>query len=245
MDAIERLIAAVQASGLKRLRVATDAGMPATKLSKILNRKQVPTVLEFIAIARAIGADPALLLTDGDIVIEVDQVRTAYAAVSRAQEILSNWLPPAMTMTMAAVVPLVKPSRDRSATPVRAAADPNAELIAELETERVLIPRTAWNRGARIIAKVVGDSMDGGIDPLRDDELAYLKPTRSPRTANGRVVLVRREDGLFLKRFEISGHTIRLTSTNERYERIEFDASAENVEIFGYLVDHSPIAAAP
>ena len=242
MDAIERLIAAVQASGLKRLRVATDAGMPATKLSKILNRKQIPTVLEFIAIARAIGADPALLLTDGDIVVEVDQVRTAHAAVLRAQEILSNWLPPAAA---APVVSLVKPSRDRSVSPVPAAADPNAELIAELETERVLIPRTAWNRGARIIAKVVGDSMDGGLDPLRNGELAYLKPTRSPRTANGRTVLLRRDDALFLKRFEISGHTIRLTSTNERYETIELDARAENVQIFGYLVDHSPIAVAP
>lgn len=242
MDAIERLIAAVQASGLKRLRVATDAGMPATKLSKILNRKQIPTVLEFIAIARAIGADPALLLTDGDIVVEVDQVRTAHAAVLRAQEILSNWLPPA---AMAPVVSLVKPSRDRSMAPVRAAADPNAELIAELETERVLIPRTAWNRGARIIAKVVGDSMDGGIDPLRNGELTYLKPTRSPRTANGRTVLLRRDDALFLKRFEISGHTIRLTSTNERYEMIELDARAENVQIFGYLVDHSPVGVAP
>ncbi|HJQ40514.1 MAG TPA: S24 family peptidase [Thermoanaerobaculia bacterium] len=238
MDAIERLIAAVQASGLKRLRVATDAGMPATKLSKILNRKQIPTVLEFIAIARAIGADPALLLTDGDIVVEVDQVRTAHAAVLRAQEILSSWLPPA---AMAPVVSLVKPARDRSASPVRAAADPNAELIAELETERVLIPRTAWNRGARIIAKVVGDSMDGGNDPLRNGELAYLKPTRSPRTANGRVVLLRRDDALFLKRFAISGHTIRLTSTNERYETIELDARAENVQLFGYLVDHSPV----
>ena len=241
MDAIERLIFAVQASGLKRLRVASDAGMPPTKLSKILNRKQIPTVLEFIAIARAIGSDPALLLTDGDVVVEVDKVRTAHAAVSRAHEILSNWLP---VSPMAPVVPLFKPSRDRSLVPVRAAAGPNAEWIAELETERVLIPRTAWNRGARIIAKVVGDSMDGGIDPLRNGEVAYLKPTRSSRTANGRVVLVRRDDGLFLKRFEISGHTIRLTSANEHYERIEIDARAETVEIYGYLVDHSPTTAA-
>src|SRR5204863_5623372 len=242
MDAIERLIAAVQASGLTRLRVATDADMPPTKLSKILNRRQVPSVLEFIAIARAIGSDPALLLTDGDVVIEVDKVRVAHAAVSQAREILGSWLPAA---PIAPVVPLVKPSRDRSVVPIRAAADPNAELIAELETERVLIPRTAWNRGARIIAKVVGDSMDGGSDPIKDGELAFLKPTRSPRTANGRVALLRRDDGLFLKKFEISGHVIRLTSTNERHESVEIDARASDVQIYGYLVGHSPIGVAP
>jgi len=242
MDAIERLIAAVQASGLKRLRVATDAGMRQTKLSKILNRKQVPTVLEFIAIARAIGADPALLLTDGDLVIEVEKVRVAHAAVSQAREILSGWLP---APAIAEVVPLVKPQRDRSTTPVGAAANPNAEMIAELETERVLIPRKAWNRGARIIARVVGDSMDGGADPLKDGELAYLKPTRSPRTANGLVVLLRRGDALFLKRFEIGGYNVRLISANEAYEAIELDAREEDLQIYGYLVDHSPIGVAP
>jgi SOS-response transcriptional repressor LexA len=250
MDAIERLIAAVQASGLKRLRIATDAGMPQTKLSKILNRRQVPTVLEFIAIARAIGSDPALLLTDGDLVIEVEKVRVAHAAVSQAREILDGWLPAqtlasAMAPAMAQVVPLHKPHRDRSAIPIAAAANPNAELIVELETERILVPRKAWNRGARIIARVVGDSMDGGADPLKDGELAYLNPTRSPRTANGLVALIRRGDALFLKKFEISGYAARLVSTNGEYGPIEVDVRAEDLQIHGYLVDHSPIGAVP
>lgn len=238
MDAIERLIVAVQASGLKRLRVATDAGMTQTKLSKILNRKQVPSVLEFIAIAQAIGSDPALLLTEGDLVIELEKVRVAHAAVSQAREILSAWLP---VSYIAPVVPLAKPPRDRSAAPVRAAADPNAELIVELETERVLIPRTAWNRGARIIARVVGDSMDGGDDPLKPGELAFLKPTRSPRTANGLVALLRRGESLYLKTFEISGYAVRLISTNDAYDTIELDVRAEDLQIYGYLVDHSAI----
>lgn len=246
MDAIERLIAAVQASGLKRLRIATDAGMPQTKLSKILNRRQVPTVLEFIAIARAIGSDPALLLTDGDVVIEVEKVRVAHAAVSQAREILGGWLPAQeIGPAVAPVIPMHKPHRERSAVPVAAAANPNAELIVELETERILVPRKAWNRGARIIARVVGDSMDGGADPLKDGELAYLKPTRSPRTANGLVALIRRGDALFLKKFEISGYTVRLVSTNAEYDAIEVDVRAEDLQIHGYLVDHSPIGAVP
>jgi hypothetical protein len=67
----------------------------------------------------------------------------------------------------------------RFATPVHAAANPNAELLVELEEPRKQIPRRAWNQGARIIARAVGDSMHGGDDPIRDGALVYLKPTRS------------------------------------------------------------------
>jgi phage repressor protein C with HTH and peptisase S24 domain len=123
--------------------------------------------------------------------------------------------------------------------PVRAAANPNAELIAEFEPERRRIPRRAWNRGARIIARAIGDSMDGGRDPIRNGELAYLKQTRSPRTANNHIALVRRGEGLYLKIFETSGHTIRLVSTNGE-KAIELDARGEDLQIYGYVVDHGP-----
>jgi SOS-response transcriptional repressor LexA len=113
---------------------------------------------------------------------------------------------------------------------VRAAANPNAELVVELESERKRIPRRAWSRG---------NSMDGGPDPMRDGELAYLKPTRSPRTARNRITLVRRDDALFLKRFEISGRIIHLVSANPASETLVIDAfEAENLQIYGIVVDH-------
>ena len=63
--------------------------------------------------------------------------------------------------------------------------------------------------------------------------------TRDPRKANGHIALVRRDDGLYLKRFEMSGQTIRLVSANhERYATIEIDAHGENLQIYGYVVDH-------
>ena len=238
MDAIDRLIVAVKNSGIKQNHIARLAGLPATKLNKIVNRRQMPTVPEFIDIARAIDLDPARLFTDGELVIELDGLRAAHAAAQRATEILAGWLP---EPAMAGAAPLIAiPKRSgvpRSVAPVLAAANPNAELLVERERERREIPRTAWNRGARIIARAVGDSMDGGDDPIRDGELVYLKPTRSAGAAADRVTLVRRDDGLYLKKFEKSGHTVRLVSTGGQ-PPVVLDARAENLQIYGYVVDH-------
>lgn len=224
MDAIDRLIEAVKASGLKQIYIAREAGISPSKLSKVLKRHQSLEVEEFIAIARAIGVDPGRLFTDRDLVVELEELRQAYAEAQRVHE------------RLAALLPEARVKRDR-VLPVQAAANPNAELIAERETTPQRIPRRAWNRGARIIARAIGDSMDGGRDPMRDGELVYLKPTRSPRTANGHVTLVRRNEGLFLKLFEISGHTIRLVSANGS-PTITIDARGEDVQIYGIAVDH-------
>jgi transcriptional regulator with XRE-family HTH domain len=238
MDAIDRLIDAVKNSGIKQNHIARLAGLSATKLNKIVNRHQIPTVPEFIAIARAIHLDPARLFTDGELVIELDALRAAHAAVQRATEILAGWLPEPGVPRPAPPMALPKRSElSRSVAPVRAAANPNAEFLVEFEQERRQISRRAWNRGARIIARAVGDSMDGGSDPIRNGELVYLKPTRSPRTATDRVALVRRDDGLYLKKFEKSGHTIRLVSMSGQ-PPIVLDARAENMQIYGYVVDH-------
>jgi phage repressor protein C with HTH and peptisase S24 domain len=237
MDAIDRLIEAVKSSGIKQNHIARLAGMPATKLNKIVKRHQIPTVPEFIAIARAIHLDPARLFTEGELVIELESLRSAHAAAQRATEILAGWLPAMEVATP--MIPMGLPKRtesSRSVAPVRAAANPNAELLVEVEQERRQITRRAWNRGARIIARAVGDSMDGGLDPIRNGELVYLKPTRSPRTANGQVALVRRDDGLYLKKFEKSGYAIRLVSANG--DPIVLDARAENMQIYGFVVDH-------
>ena len=241
-EAIERLIAAVETSGYKRVRIAADARMSPAKLSKILTRKQVPTVPDFIDIARAMRLDPARLFTDHELIVELESVRAAHAASREVQamserltELLANLLPEPQASRVP-VTALRKPVPSREATPVRAAANPNAELVIELETTRKRIPRSAWNRGARMIARAVGDSMDGGIDPIRNDELVYLKPTRSARNAVNRIVLLRREDGLYLKKFEMSGRTIRLVSENG--DPIELDVQAESLQIYGYVVGH-------
>lgn len=236
-DPIDRLIAAVEKSGLRQTHIARVAHLHRTKLNKILKRNQVPTVPEFIDISRAINLDPALLFTEGDLVVELTALREAHAAAQRATEILARWLPEQAVQH--AGTPRVQPKRSASRfrTPVGAAADPNAELVVELEEEQKEIPTRAWNQGARIIARAIGDSMDGGDDPIGDGALVYLKPTRNPATAKNKIALVRRDDGLFLKRFESDGPTIRLVSANGA-PAIEIDARGENMQIYGYVVDH-------
>jgi transcriptional regulator with XRE-family HTH domain len=236
-DPIDRLIAAVKKSGLKQAHIAQLAHLNRTKLNKILKRNQVPTVPEFIDISRAIKLDPALLFTEGDLVIELTALREAHAAARRATEVLARWLPEEAVPHAEPPRALAKRPAPRFRTPVGAAADPNAELVVELEEEQQDIPPRAWNQGARIIARAVGDSMDGGDDPIRDGALVYLKPTRNPATAKNKIALVRRDDGLFLKRFEIDGSTIRLVSANGA-PAIELDARGENMQIYGYVVDH-------
>ncbi len=241
MEVIDRLVAAVAASGMKQNHIARVSGLGKTKVNKILNRKQVPTITDFIAIAKAVNVDPARLFTDGELVIELEDLRQAHAASQRVQKILEGWLPgvPSAAEPTPEPIPLLaKAPRRQDARPVRAAANPNAEMVLEFETERKMIPRRSWNRGARIIARAEGDSMDGGPDPIKDGELVYLKPTRSPRTANNQVVLCRVDDGLYLKKFEKSGKAIRLVSTNDLHI-MELDARTVNLEIYGILVDHA------
>ena len=236
-DPIDRLIAAVEQSGLKQTHIARLAHLHRTKLNKILKRNQVPTVPEFIDISRAIKLDPALLFTEGDLVIELAALREAHAAAQRAMQVLARWLPEQAVPHAESLPALPKQSASRFRTPVGAAADPNAELVVELEEEQKEIPPRAWNRGARIVARAIGGSMDGGDDPIRDSALVYLKPTRNPATAKNKIALVRRDDGLFLKRFENEGPMIRLVSANGA-PSIEIDARGENMQIYGYVVDH-------
>lgn len=234
---MDRLIAAIDRSGRKHNWIATAAGMTPGKFSKIYRRRQAPTIFDYIAIVRAIGVDPAVLFTDGELAVSLKHVREALAGVEQAAGILRGWVPEASAST---VVPLRKPARPHTGPVVDAAANSNAELVVEYEAERKTIPRAEWNRGARIVARVRGDSMDGGADRIRDGELAYLKPTRSPRNANHRVALVRRGDAHYLKLFEMSGHTIRLVSANREHADIVIDARAEKdtTQVYGYVVGH-------
>lgn len=246
MDVVDRLIAAIDASGMKHTRIWPDAGLTKSKFSKIYNRKQVPTAVEYFNILRAIGRDPSRILTEGELVIDLERLRAALqaalevrAASTRLTGLLEELLP--KTVDAAPTSTLAKAPSARSFAPVPAAADPNAELVVEMESERKDIPRRAWSLGARIIARVVGDSMDGGPDPIRNGELAYVKPTRSPRTANNHIALVRHENALFLKRSEISSRIIRLVSANPDSRTVIIKAAeAENLQIYGIVVHHGP-----
>jgi SOS-response transcriptional repressor LexA/DNA-binding phage protein len=236
VEAIERLRAAVKASGMKQAHVAAEAGMKASKLSKILRGKQVPTIIDFIAIARAIKHDPATFFSDGELVVAIEHLRTIRAAAESIGSIAGSYVPDAgAALQQSGIVSQPKRTRRRRAQPLRVAANSNVELFPEVEKKRVTIPREFWNRGARRTARAIGDSMsgDGGIE---DGELVYLLPTRDSRKAKGQIIVCTIGDAAYLKKLEIIGRRVRLLSINSSsYGPIEVDRS-EDLRVIGIVI---------
>jgi SOS-response transcriptional repressor LexA len=74
-----------------------------------------------------------------------------------------------------------------------------------------------------------------GAGGIEDGELAYLKPTRDSRKANGHVVVCTVGDAAFLKKLAIRGRTVRLLSLNQEYEAIDIDRP-EDFRVIGIVI---------
>jgi SOS-response transcriptional repressor LexA len=233
-EVIERLLAVVKESGLRRKKVAHDAGMRPGKLSKILNGHQAPTVSDFIAIARAVGRDPAHLLSEKDVVVGLDTLRAAHTAVQMVEQSLRAMIPQAPRGRFAGAPLLPKPKRHAAGAPIRAAANSNAELLAEVEEKKVAIPREAQNRGAKRVARAIGNSMEGP-NGIRDGQLVFFRPTRSRRTATGQVVVCSVGEAVYIKRLEGTGRSATLHSINPDHGPVEV-ADANDIRIHGVVV---------
>lgn len=238
MEAIERLRAAVKASGMKQTYIASQAGMTSSKLNKILNGRQVPTVPDFIAIAHAIKRDPAVFFSDGELVVELEHLRTVRASAQTIDAILGAYLPDttASTLQRSTIVAQPKRAPSRRAQPLRAAASSNVELFPEVEKKRVTIPRDAWNRGAHRTARAIGDSMSGP-DGIEDGELVYLRTTRDSRKANGHIIVCSVGEAVYLKKLEIIGRSVRLLSINSEHDPIRVERP-EDLRVIGIMVGH-------
>ena len=234
MGAVNQLCDAVRASGKKQVIVADDAGIKPSKLSKILRGHQEPTVDEFIAIARAIGKDPALFLSDGDVVVSLQALREAQTAATTTRDLLA-----ALTsggMSQSRIVPLAKPEPRRDVRPIQAAASANVEFEGAVEEKRKRIPRRAWARKARRIVRAIGDSMEGP-GGIANGELAYMKLTRNVKAAVGKIVVIRVNDALYLKTLETIGQKVRLVSINREHPTIEADGRSDSIQLYGVIVD--------
>jgi SOS-response transcriptional repressor LexA len=239
MEAMDRLRAAVKAKGMKQTIIAAKAGMTSSRLNKILKGHQVATVNDFIGIARAIGRDPATFLSDGDLIVAVEHLRKVRASAEAIGTILADYLPDDASAPTArsGIVSIPKRAPTRKAQPLRVAASSNVELFPEVEKTRVTIPRDPWNRGARRIARAIGDSMSG-VDGIDDGELVYLLPTRDSRKANGHIIVCTVGDAAYLKKLEIIGRRVRLLSINSSsYGPLDVDRP-EDLRVIGIVVGH-------
>jgi SOS-response transcriptional repressor LexA len=236
MEAIDRLRAAVKASGMKQTVIAAKAGMTSSKLNKILKGHQVATVNDFIAIARAIKRDPATFFSDGELVVAVEHLRNVRTAADTIGTILADYLPDDVgaPLPRSGIVSIPKRAPVRKAQPLRVAASSNVELFPEVEKKRVTIPRDSWNRGARRIARAIGDSMSG-VDGIDDGDLVYLQPTRDSRKANGHIIVCTVGDAAYLKKLEIIGRRVRLLSINPSHDPLDVD-QPEDLRVIGIVV---------
>lgn len=234
MDPVQQLREDVKALGIKQTVIAHITGMDKSKVSKILGGHQKPDVEEFAAIARAIGRDPGLYLSDGDVVVNLKELREAQELATRTRDVLANLMSAGTSPSQ--IVPFKKPAPRREVRPIQAAASGNVEFYGEIEEKRKTIPRRAWDRKAKRIVRAIGNSMEGP-GGIANNELAYMKPTRSKRAAIGHIVVIRVGDALYLKRLEISGRIVRLVSINPDHQPIEVDGPSSDIELYGIIVD--------
>jgi len=197
MDVIERLHAAVKASGLSKKEVANRANMTTYQLSRLLNgRLKRPSLHAIEAVLRAIGKR-----------MEDLYAGTASNDIRHALRVVTEFVdthetrPPSTPEAAADVRPIrPKKRKSRTVTAYDAAANPNAILMDLRETRRKRIPDDLWNRGARRGVRVVGDSMtDAGI---HDGDVVFFAPEVDRRRARGKIVVIRVNNAVFLKYYQ-------------------------------------------
>jgi SOS-response transcriptional repressor LexA len=218
MDVIDRLNAAVKASGKARKTIAHDAGMSASKLTRLLRRQIHARIDDVEAILGALQLTMQSLYA-GEANVDVD-VRLALKTLT---EYVDRHEPRA--------TPKRAPSRVVRPFPV--AATPNVVLFDARTNSRTRIPDDLWERGARHAARVTGDSMiDAGID---DGDVVYFKPSTTKRPPRNAMVIIRVNDGVYLKRYEEARGERRLVSENEAYRPIVLGPE-DDVELYGVVV---------
>jgi len=184
MDVIERLHAAVTASGLSKKKVAHIAGISPSRLSRLLNgRLTRPSIADIEAVLAAIGMRMEDLFAVRSSVDVRQALRVLIEYVDRHE----------MTTMPVAEAPRVRPR-------MAVAASPNAILLHPDEPIRKKIPPALWARGARGVVRAVGDSMAGA--GIRDGDLVFFAPAASRLAARGKIVVIRVNRAVCLKYYE-------------------------------------------
>jgi SOS-response transcriptional repressor LexA len=227
MDVIDRLHAAVNASPLSKKQIAHLAGMTPWELSRLLHHKlESPSIHDIEAVASAIGISMAsLYVEEAELAAETAQARDALQVLSRYLD--------QRDASPARVTSRPKRKSSRTARPFPVAATPNVEMFAGEESRRREIPPELWSRGARFVARAIGDSMTGA--GIESGDLVFFRPPVSINAARGKIVVCRLGGGVYLKRLQRTGDRVRLVSDNERYGPIVVGPE-DDFELYGIVV---------
>ena len=223
MDVTERLHAAVKASGVPKKKIAHDAGMSPSRLSRLLNgRLKRPSIADVEAVLAAIGKRMEDLYA-GTPTMDVRQALRALTEFVDQHEAARQPMPARVRAT---------PRTSRTVTAYPAAATPNA-VIFDAEMSRKKVPPALWARGARGAARVIGDSMiDAGI---HDGDVVYFAPAADRRAARGKIVVIRVNASVYVKYYEdVNGQKV-LLSANSRYPPMTM-TRADDVKLHGIVL---------
>jgi len=212
MDVIERLHAAVKASGVPKKKIAHLADMSPSRLSRLLNgRLKRPSVPDVEAVLAAIGKRMEDLYAGPPTI----DVRQALRALTEFVDRHESERPAAPRVRAKPLVPT-----------------PNAVLF-EGELSRRKVPAELWARGARGAAQAVGDSMiDAGI---RDGDIVYFAPETNRRAARSKIVVIRVNASIYLKYYEDLKRQEVLLSASSRYQPLTL-TKADDVELYGIVL---------
>jgi SOS-response transcriptional repressor LexA len=94
------------------------------------------------------------------------------------------------------------------------------------------IPRAFAARGARLVYEASGDSMLGA--GIADRDLLYVKPSRSTREANGRIVICRVDGAEYVRVLDVRAGRTRLLSRGDREPAME--VAEDELELIGIVI---------
>ncbi|HEX2833229.1 MAG TPA: helix-turn-helix domain-containing protein [Thermoanaerobaculia bacterium] len=206
----ERLRSAIEARGAKHAWIAEEAGITAATLSNILTGKTAdPGIAVVQSIARAIGQPLAAILEEP----AAPLLESEEEVLRRAIEILDRRV--------------LRSQHGGFSLAATGRSLPEAESVPRHE-----IPAALQRRGARLVFRALGDALSG--EGIRENDLLYVKPARTARDADGRLVVCRIDRTLHVRKLIATGRTIRLqagTAVLTIDESVEF-------ELLGVVVAH-------
>ena len=109
-----------------------------------------------------------------------------------------------------------------------------AELFGDFMEDDVDIPERYAGRGANLVFRAEGDSMEGEF--IADGDLLFVREEPDPRAARGKVVVAVVDGTPYVKRLDYGGNRIRLLSANDRYPPMDFDEQAIDWSLVGVVV---------
>jgi len=113
-----------------------------------------------------------------------------------------------------------------------------AERHATVSDVRALpnetIPPEYYRRGARLAYRVDGDSMIGA--GIYDGSLLYVRPTVDRAAVDGQIVICLLNGAEYVKRLDLRGGQIHLSSENPRYPPIPVDEEMDAFRLVGVVL---------